>query len=304
MQVNPYLFFNGNCDEALKYYQKVLGAQIEAMLPYGDGPADMPIPADWKTKIMHSRITIDGEVLMASDAHARRLPSAAGVFRSDHGRGSRRSRTPLHRARGRRHGANAVRQELLLQRVRHVRRQVRHSLDGQLPEGGHVKRRLVLPAPRIDRGEFAPAQQQQPRRQSAAAADPVAHRRRIGFLHRARGLRFGIDPAAAVDRPRGMKSQHRAARHADALAPASSSAPACRPTGMARRSPPARRIGAPDRTARETVRPVRRGSQECESRPARAGSPRTARRRHDYLDDRHSHPRLLRQTNCPLAQLR
>ena len=54
MQVNPYLFFNGNCEEALNYYQKALGAQIEAKMPYGDGPAEMPIPADWKTKIMHS----------------------------------------------------------------------------------------------------------------------------------------------------------------------------------------------------------------------------------------------------------
>ena len=68
MQVNPYLFYNGNCEEALNYYQKVLGAQIEATMPYGDGPADMPVPADWKTKIMHARLTIDGEVLMASDA--------------------------------------------------------------------------------------------------------------------------------------------------------------------------------------------------------------------------------------------
>ena len=32
MQVNPYLFFNGNCEAALKFYQKVLGAKIEAML--------------------------------------------------------------------------------------------------------------------------------------------------------------------------------------------------------------------------------------------------------------------------------
>ena len=68
MQVNPYLFFNGNCEEALNYYQKALGARIEARMPYGDGPADMPVPADWKSKIMHARITIDGEVLMASDA--------------------------------------------------------------------------------------------------------------------------------------------------------------------------------------------------------------------------------------------
>ena len=47
MQVNPYLFYNGKCEEALKYYEKALGAQIEAMMPYGDGPAEMPIPADW-----------------------------------------------------------------------------------------------------------------------------------------------------------------------------------------------------------------------------------------------------------------
>jgi PhnB protein len=68
MQVNPYLFYNGNCEEALKYYQKVLDARIEAMLPYEGGPAEMPIPADYKKKIMHARLTIDGEVLMASDA--------------------------------------------------------------------------------------------------------------------------------------------------------------------------------------------------------------------------------------------
>lgn len=68
MQVNPYLFFNGNCEDALNYYQEVLGARIEAKMPYGDGPADMPIPAEFKTRIMHAQITIDGEVLMASDA--------------------------------------------------------------------------------------------------------------------------------------------------------------------------------------------------------------------------------------------
>ena len=68
MQVNPYLFYNGNCEEALKYYQKVLGAKIEAMLPYEGGPKEMPIPPEYGKKIMHARITIDGEVLMASDA--------------------------------------------------------------------------------------------------------------------------------------------------------------------------------------------------------------------------------------------
>jgi PhnB protein len=68
MQVNPYLFYDGNCEAALRFYQKVLGAKIEAMLPYEGGPADMPVPPEWKKKIMHAKITVDGEVIMASDA--------------------------------------------------------------------------------------------------------------------------------------------------------------------------------------------------------------------------------------------
>ena len=68
MQINPYLFYNGNCEEALKYYQKVLGAKIGAMFPYEGGPPDMPVPPEWKKKLMHASVTIDGEVLMASDA--------------------------------------------------------------------------------------------------------------------------------------------------------------------------------------------------------------------------------------------
>ena len=68
MQVNPYLFFNGNCAAALKFYQKVLGAKIEAILPYSTGPADMPVPPEWKDKVLHASILIDGEVIMASDA--------------------------------------------------------------------------------------------------------------------------------------------------------------------------------------------------------------------------------------------
>jgi PhnB protein len=68
MQVNPYVFYNGNCEAAFKYYEKVLGAQIEAMLTYDGAPQPMPIPPDWTRKIMHAKITIDGEVLMAGDA--------------------------------------------------------------------------------------------------------------------------------------------------------------------------------------------------------------------------------------------
>ena len=68
MKVNPYLFYDSNCEAAFNHYEKVLGAKIEVLLRNEQGPPDMPSPPERKTKIMHGRISIDGEVLMASDA--------------------------------------------------------------------------------------------------------------------------------------------------------------------------------------------------------------------------------------------
>ncbi len=68
MQINPYVFYDGNCEAAFKHYQKVLGAKIEVLLRNEEGPPDMPSPPERKKKIMHGRISVDGMVLMASDA--------------------------------------------------------------------------------------------------------------------------------------------------------------------------------------------------------------------------------------------
>src|SRR5579871_4627122 len=75
-----------------------------------------------------------------------------------------------------------------------------------------------LAAHPIYRRELTPAQQQQVRRQSAAADDPASDRIGIGIQHQAGGRRLGIDPPAPIDRARSMEAEHRAARHADALA--------------------------------------------------------------------------------------
>ena len=68
MQVNPYLLYNGNCEAAFTFYAKVLGGEIDAMLTHEGAPESMPVPPEWKKKIMHAKISIDGEVIMASDA--------------------------------------------------------------------------------------------------------------------------------------------------------------------------------------------------------------------------------------------
>jgi PhnB protein len=66
--LNPYLFYNGNCEAAFKYYEKVLGAKIEMMLRADEAPESMPPQPGFEKKIMHGRMSLNGEVLMASDA--------------------------------------------------------------------------------------------------------------------------------------------------------------------------------------------------------------------------------------------
>ena len=39
MQIQPYLFFEGRCDEALAFYQKAIGAKLEALMRYKDNPS-------------------------------------------------------------------------------------------------------------------------------------------------------------------------------------------------------------------------------------------------------------------------
>jgi PhnB protein len=68
MQINAYVFYNDNCEAALKFYEKVLGAKIEVLIRSEEAPADMPAAPGREKKIMHGRISIDGQVLMASDA--------------------------------------------------------------------------------------------------------------------------------------------------------------------------------------------------------------------------------------------
>ena len=66
--LNPYLFYAGNCETAFKYYEKVLGGKIEFMMRADEGPADMKPEPGFEKKIMHARMSIGSNVLMASDA--------------------------------------------------------------------------------------------------------------------------------------------------------------------------------------------------------------------------------------------
>lgn len=68
MQANVYLQFNGQCEEAFRFYEKCFGAKIATMMSHADAPAEMQIPREWREKIMHARMTVGDTIVMASDA--------------------------------------------------------------------------------------------------------------------------------------------------------------------------------------------------------------------------------------------
>ncbi len=80
MQLSTYLFFNGNCEAAFKFYERVLGGKIEMMMTHTGTPAEKEVPLEWRDKIMHARLNVDGFALMASDAPPGRNDKAVGGF--------------------------------------------------------------------------------------------------------------------------------------------------------------------------------------------------------------------------------
>jgi PhnB protein len=69
MGLKPYLFFDGNCEEAIAYYEEALGARRGEMLRYEDGPPPgcPGMHADFGRKVMHARLSIGGSDLMLAD---------------------------------------------------------------------------------------------------------------------------------------------------------------------------------------------------------------------------------------------
>ena len=67
MQLNAYLSFKGNCEEAFQFYAKVLGGKITAMIPGEGTPAESQMPPEWRKKIMHACMRVGDSVLMGGD---------------------------------------------------------------------------------------------------------------------------------------------------------------------------------------------------------------------------------------------
>lgn len=69
-RVQPYLFFEGRCEEALNFYVETFGAELTDLIRIKDSPEPPPpgtLPPGSDDKVMHAAITIDDTLIMASD---------------------------------------------------------------------------------------------------------------------------------------------------------------------------------------------------------------------------------------------
>jgi len=82
MQVEPYLFFDGRCEEAIDFYRRALGAEVTMLMRWKDCPEqpknENMIPPGSENKVMHARLQIGQAAVMASDGRATGKPSFQG----------------------------------------------------------------------------------------------------------------------------------------------------------------------------------------------------------------------------------
>jgi PhnB protein len=79
--IQPYLMFNGHCEEAIEFYRKALGAEVEFSMRFKESPEPPPpgmVPPGSENKIMHCSFRIGSTTLMASDGCATGQPKFEG----------------------------------------------------------------------------------------------------------------------------------------------------------------------------------------------------------------------------------
>ncbi len=84
MQLNPYVNFNGQCEAAFKFYEKVLGGKITFSMTWGEMPGADQFPAESHKLIMHSTLSLGDKLLMGADAPPGRYQEPKGMNLSLH----------------------------------------------------------------------------------------------------------------------------------------------------------------------------------------------------------------------------
>jgi PhnB protein len=78
MQVQPYLFLDGRCEEALDFYKKAIGAKVDNLMRWKDNPDPSMCNGPNKDKVMHAHVTIGDATVLASDGRCEGKPEFKG----------------------------------------------------------------------------------------------------------------------------------------------------------------------------------------------------------------------------------
>ena len=81
MLVQPYLFFDGRCEEAIEFYRNALGAEVAMLMRWKDSPEPCPegmIPPGSENKVMHAALRVGETIVMASDGRCQGKPNFQG----------------------------------------------------------------------------------------------------------------------------------------------------------------------------------------------------------------------------------
>jgi PhnB protein len=78
MLVQPYLFFDGRCEEAIEFYRSKLGAEVEMLMRFKESPEPAQNPPGSEDKVMHASFRVGETTVMASDGRCMGQPSFQG----------------------------------------------------------------------------------------------------------------------------------------------------------------------------------------------------------------------------------
>ena len=81
MQVQPYLFFDGRCEEAVEFYRHAVGAEVDLLMRYKDSPDPPPpgmVPPGSENKVMHAQVRVGETTVLMSDGEAHGKPKFEG----------------------------------------------------------------------------------------------------------------------------------------------------------------------------------------------------------------------------------
>lgn len=74
MEIQPYLYFNGRCDEAIEFYKNAIGAEVNFLMRFKEGPPEAcaggMVPPNWEEKVMHAEATFGKSTVMLSDGNS------------------------------------------------------------------------------------------------------------------------------------------------------------------------------------------------------------------------------------------